>query len=209
MLSATTMNASNKLIYTPTRACGRGGALTTVTHDITQTDDLPQTQANWHVLWTHSNYERSVYEQLCAKGYEVLFARLDQWVADRKGKHLIRVPMFRSYLFIHHAIGKYDYIDICKTRGLVRILGDRWDKLGSVPEQEIESIKKICSSDCPVRTYPYLKNGDKVRMTRGSLKNTEGIFVKNDDHTGLLVVSVAMLNRSVSVEVNCTDVVPI
>lgn len=174
-----------------------------------QIEDCDPVQANWHVLWTHSNYESAVYQQLCAKGYDVFFARMDQWVANKKGKHLVRVPMFRSYLFIHHAIGKYDYIDICKTKGLVRILGDRWDKLAAIPDQEIESIRKVCSADCRVRNYPYLQHGDKVRMTRGSLKNTEGILIRNDDHTGLLVVSVAMLNRSVSVEVNCTDVVPV
>ncbi|MEX0739707.1 MAG: transcription termination/antitermination NusG family protein [Pseudohongiella sp.] len=172
-------------------------------------DNCTPVQASWHVLWTHSNYERSVYEQLSAKGYELFFAKIDQWIASNKGKHLVRVPMFRSYLFIRHAIGKHDYIDINKTKGLVRILGDRWDQLASIPDHEIDSIRAVCASDCPVRAYPFLKHGDRVRMVRGSLKNTEGILLRNDDHTGLLVISVALLNRSVSVEVNCTDVVPL
>ena len=186
----------------------------TVSHDHQRTDTRPYdnaapAQPSWHVLWTHSNYERAVYEELSAKGYELFFARMDQWVADSKGKHLVRVPMFRSYLFIRHAIGKYDYIDICNTKGLVRILGDRWDKLASIPDQEINDIRTLCSSDTPITSHSYLNQGDRVRMTRGSLKNTQGILVKNDQHTGLLVVSVSLLNRSVAVEVNCTDVVPI
>lgn len=205
----TTMTPSKKLIYTQTLTCGRGGALTTDLQERSQTASSLVARPNWHVLWTHSNYESAVYEQLCTKGYEIFFARMDQWVASKKGKHLVRVPMFRSYLFIHHCIDKYDYIDICKTKGLVRILGDRWDKLAAIPDKEIEAIRMVCSADCPVRHYPYLQHGDKVRMTRGSLKDTEGILIRNDDLTGLLVISVAMLNRSVSVEVNCTDVVPV
>lgn len=161
------------------------------------------------MLWTHSNYERAVYEQLKAKGYEIFFACIDQWIANKKGKHLARVPLFRSYLFIRHAVGRYDYIDICKTKGLVGILGDRWDNLASIPDQEIDDIRNVCACDSPVSSHPYLNSGDKVRMTRGSLKNTEGILIKNDQQTGILVVSVSLLNRSVAVEVNCTDVVPI
>lgn len=203
------MGTSKKLVYTLASGCGRGGALATVTQHSTQIDNQQPVQPNWHVLWTHSNHESAVSDQLVARGYDIFFARIDQWVASAKGKHLVRVPMFRSYLFIRHAIDKYDYIDICKTKGLVRILGERWDRLASIPEQEIDSIRRVCASECPVRTYPFLRHGDKVRMTRGSLKNTEGILLRNDDHTGLLVVSVAMLNRSVSVEVNCTDVVPL
>lgn len=172
-------------------------------------DNAAPGQPSWHVLWTHSNHERAVYEELTAKGYELFFPRMDQWVADRKGKHVVRVPMFRSYLFIRHAIGKYDYIDICNTKGLVRILGDRWDRLASIPDQEINDIRNLCSCDAPITSHSYLNQGDKVRMTRGSLKNTQGVLVKNDQHTGLLVVSVSLLNRSVAVEVNCTDVVPI
>lgn len=183
--------------------------MTIVTQESYQKDACNTAQAGWHVLWTHSNYERSVYEQLNAKHYDVFFARVDQWVVNNKGKHLTRVPMFRSYLFIHHAIGKHDYIDICKTKGLVRILGDRWDKLARIPDQEIESIKAVCASGCPVRSYPYLNTGDKVRVTRGCLRDTEGILLRNDDQTGLLVISVPLLNRSVSIKVNCTDVVPL
>ncbi|MDP1930758.1 MAG: transcription termination/antitermination NusG family protein [Gammaproteobacteria bacterium] len=174
-----------------------------------QKENAAPSNPSWHVLWTHSNHERAVYEMLSAKGYELLFARIDQWVANKKGKHLARVPMFRSYLFINHAIGKHDYIDISNTKGMVRILGDRWDRLAIIPNQEINDIKSLCCCDTPVSSHPFLNRGDKVRVTRGSLKNTQGILVKSDQHTGLLVVSVSLLNRSVAVEVNCTDVVPI
>lgn len=171
-------------------------------------NDAPS-ESNWHVLWTHSNCERAVYDELSAKGYEVFFARIEQWVANKTGKHLARVPMFRGYLFINHAVGRYDYIDICGTKGLVSILGDRWDKLAIIPAQQINDIRAVCGGEAPVSAHSYLNQGDRVRVTRGSLKNTQGILLKKDQHTGLLIVSVSLLNRSIAVEVNCTDVVPV
>lgn len=199
-----------------TKGCGRGEALHKVFRTGSPNYDYDSCIENgapdrpsWHVLWTNSNCERAVYEELNAKGYNLLFPRIEQWVADKNGKHLARVPMFRSYLFINHAVGKYDYIDICNTKGMVRILGDRWDKLGIVPDQQINDIRNISTCDAPIRAHPYLSRGDKVRVTRGSLKNTQGILVKNDEQGGLLIVSVSLLNRSVAVEVNCTDVVAI
>lgn len=167
------------------------------------------TSVQWHVLWTHSNCESAVYDELTSKGYELLFARIHQWTTGRQGKYLACVPMFRSYLFIHEAIGKHEYIDVCKTRGLVRILGDSWDKLAVIPDHEIQQIKSVCNAGVVANSYPYLKHGDKVRVIRGSLKNTEGILVRNDLNSGLLVVSVNLLNRSLAVQINCTDVVPV
>lgn len=163
--------------------------------------------ASWHVLWTHSNCERSVYDHLQAKGYELFFARIEEWIANKKGKRLVQVPMFRSYLFIHHAIGKYEYLDICNTKGVVTILGESWDNLSRVPDHEINNIRNVCAGEIPVTMHPYLCSGTKVRVTRGILKNMEGLLVTNDQNTGLLVVSVSILNRSVAVEVDCTDVV--
>jgi len=187
----------------------RGEALTTANTGFSDQDNNAAVSLRWHVLWTHSNFESYVYEKLSAKGYELFVAMVDQWVNGRKGKQLCRVPMFRSYIFLHHAVDKYDYIDICNTKGIVNILGPRWDRLACIPDSEIDSIKRVCGSTLPFSPCPYLAYGDKVRMTKGSLQNLEGIFLRSDSETGLLVVSVSLLNRSVAVEVNCTDVVPV
>jgi transcription antitermination factor NusG len=53
-----------------------------------------------------------------------------------------------------------------------------------------------------------LKEGQRVRITRGPLAGVEGILTRDNPHKGLLVVSVELLQRSVAVEVDCTAVVP-
>ena len=37
--------------------------------------------------------------------------------------------MFPSYLFVRHDIDKAAYIEVSKVKGLVCVLGERWDRL--------------------------------------------------------------------------------
>jgi len=158
----------------------------------------------WHVLWTRSNCELSVQEQLAAKGFEVLLPTVDKWSRRKHTRCLYRAPLFPGYLFVRHAIDKSSYIEISKARGLVRILGERWDKLASVADSEIEAIRKVSRSDLPRMPYPYLRVGQNVRIIAGPLANVEGIFVRSEPKSGLLVLSIELLRRSLAVEVDCT-----
>ncbi len=158
----------------------------------------------WHVLWTRSNCEQAVHDQLAAKGFEVLLPTVDKWSRRKHTRCLYRAPLFPGYLFVRHAVDKMGYIEISKARGLVRILGERWDKLATVDDREIEAIQRVSQCDLPRMPYPYLQAGQNVRIISGPLANVEGILVRSEPKTGLLVLSVELLRRSLAVEVDCT-----
>jgi len=159
---------------------------------------------HWHVLWTKSNCEQAVYEQLAATGFNVLLPTVDRWSRRRHTRCLYRAPLFPGYLFVKHAIDKDSYIEISKARGLVRILGERWDRLAVIPDEEIESIRKVNLSDLPRMPHPYLKVGQTVRIISGPLANVQGVYLREESKRGLLVLSVEMLRRSLAVEIDCT-----
>src|SRR5262245_10618600 len=96
----------------------------------------------WYALYTRSHCEQLVYDQLLARRFSVFLPKMDIW--SRRGgiRHRIATPMFPSYLFLHQAMDKVSFIEICKARGLVRVLGERWDRLSVVPESEIEAIQQ-------------------------------------------------------------------
>jgi transcription antitermination factor NusG len=96
-----------------------------------------------------------------------------------------------------------------KTNGLVRILGERWDRPAIVADAEIDAIRQVLETGLPVLPHSYLSEGRRVRITRGPLAGVEGLLVRNEPHKGLLVVSVGLLQRSVAVEVDCTMVDPV
>jgi transcriptional antiterminator NusG len=158
----------------------------------------------WHVLWTHSNFEQLVCDQLAAKGFNLFLPTLETWARRGGVRRIGRIPMFQGYLFLRHAMDKTSYLEICKARGLVRVLGERWDRLDIVPDSEIEAIQKLLHSGLPILPYPYLRQGQRVRITDGPLTGTEGVVVRVNPKKGLLVVSVKLLRRSVAVHLDCT-----
>jgi len=99
---------------------------------------------------------------------------------------------------------KTSYLEVCKARGLVRVLGERWDQLAMVPDSEIEAIQRLVGSRLPMLPHPYLREGQRVRITRGPLADIEGILVRMNPKKGLLVVSVNLLRRSIAVQLDCT-----
>jgi len=115
--------------------------------------------------------------------------------------------MFPGYLFLRHAMDTASYIMACKARGLVKFLGERWDRLAVVPDREMETIQKIHDARLPAFSHTYLQEGQRVLVTGGLLANVEGTLVRCKPNKGLLVVSIELLQRAVAVEVDCTLVV--
>ena len=159
----------------------------------------------WHVLWTHSNCEQLVYDQLAAKGFDLFLPTVEAWSRRGGVRRLSRTPMFGGYLFLRHAVDRASYLEVFKARGLVRILGERWDQLAVVPDSDIDAIQRLLHSGHTILPYPYLRQGQRVRITRGPLTDVEGILVRVNPKKGLLVVSVELLQRSVAVHLDCTQ----
>jgi transcription antitermination factor NusG len=173
---------------------------------------LPQVEtdsrsAAWRVLWTHSNCEQRVYEQLAAKGFDLFLPVVDAWGQRGGSRTMTRVPLFRGYLFARYAMDKSRHVEVLKTRGLAAVLGEGDDELATVPDLEIDAIKRIVSAKVPALPYPYLRDGQRVRITRGPLTDLEGVLVRSNPNRGLLIVSVELLRRSVAAHVDCTWVV--
>ena len=163
--------------------------------------------AHWYALYTRCHGEQLVYDQLATKGFPVFLPKLEMWSRRAGQQHLISVPMFPGYLFLRYAMDRLGYIEVRKARGLVRILGERWDRLSVVPDVEIEAIQKVSRARLPALPHPYLKEGQRVRIMCGPLAGTEGILVHSKPAKGLLVLSIDLLQRSVAVEVECSTVV--
>ena len=162
----------------------------------------------WLALWTHSHSEQLVHDQLIAKAFNSFLPLISVWSRRDGVKRLIQKPMFPGYLFVRHAIDKASYIEIMKTNGLARILGERWDRPAVVADAEIDAVRQVLDTGLPVLPHSYLKEGHRVQITQGPLAGVEGILVHNNPHSGLLVVSVELLQRSLAVEVDCTVVAP-
>jgi transcription antitermination factor NusG len=161
----------------------------------------PTGHAKWHAVWTRSNCEQLVFDQLAGKGFHAFLPKMAEW-SRRAGKaHRILVPMFPGYLFLHDALEARGYVEVLKTRGIVAVLGQRWDKLAEVPEAEIDAIVQLERAGLPIRPHGYLREGERVRIESGPLRGVQGILLRSDPRKNVLVVSIELLRRSVAVEV--------
>jgi transcription antitermination factor NusG len=169
----------------------------------------PGAPLSWYAIWTNSHCEQLVYDQLLATGFEPFLPRIEVWSRRGSERRVVSAPLFPGYLFLRHpAMTKASYIGLCKAPGLVRVLGERWDRLEVVPERELDAIRKALDARLPVMPHPCLRDGERVRILHGPLAGVEGILIRTKPTKGLIVLRVALLQRSVAVEVDCTLVTP-
>jgi transcriptional antiterminator NusG len=166
-------------------------------------------EAQWFVLWTRSHCEQLVHDQLLTKGFQPFLPTVEIWSRRAGARRRVRVPMFSGYLFLHDVLDKYRDVEVRKARGLVSILGEGWDRRAVVPSRDVEAIRRVVNAKVRVRPHPYLKKGQRVRITRGPMADVEGVLLRINDHKGVVVLSVDLLQRSVAVEIDCTATVPV
>ena len=166
-------------------------------------------EPRWFVLWTRSHCEQLVHEQLATKGLHPFLPTIEVWSRRAGLRRRIRIPMFPGYLFLYDVLDKHIDVEVRKARGLVGILGHGWDRRAVVPAHEVEAIRQVVDTRVAARPHPYLKEGQRVRIIRGPLTDVEGVLLRVKDTKGLLILSVDMLQRSVAVEVDCTQAVPV
>jgi transcription termination/antitermination protein NusG len=160
----------------------------------------------WYAVWTRSNCERLVMEQLAAKTFTSFLPEMAVW-ARRDGKsRVVQAPIFPGYLFVRHAMDKTSYVEILKARGVVRILDGGWTRLTPIPVEEVDGIQRLVQCGVPLVPHAYFNQGDRVRVVEGPLVGLEGLFVREQANKGRLVLSINLLQASVAVEVDAACV---
>jgi transcription antitermination factor NusG len=159
----------------------------------------------WYAVWTRSNCERLVADQLSAKAFSSFLPEVSVWSRRVVRSRLVQAPIFPGYLFVRQAMDKASYIDILKARGVVRIL-EGWTRLTPIPAPEIDAIQRLVGAGVPVYPHAYFQQGDRVRVAHGPLDGVEGIFVRDKPNKGRLVLSISLLRASVAVEVDAAAV---
>src|ERR1022692_2435345 len=173
---------------------------------LTQLEEMSG-QACWYAVYTRSNFEQRVAGELGSRGFESYFPayeEIHQW-KDRKKK--VAVPLFPGYVFVRFADSPGLRLPLLKTSGVVRILGNG-GMIEAVPDEEIEAVQSLLRSNVPCHAHPFLREGVRVRVKRGALKDLEGTLVRFKNRARL-VISVALIAQSVAAEVGMRVVEPV
>jgi transcriptional antiterminator NusG len=155
----------------------------------------------WFALHVKSRMEQTTGEILQAKGYET-FVPTYKAVESLNSVHM---PLFPGYAFC-----RFDpdiRCPILTTPGVLRVLG--YGKSPAVVcETEIEAIRRIVLSSLEAKPHEYFTTGQAVLINQGPLRGIVGTIVSV--HGAIrLIVSVTLLQRSVSVEIDREWVEPV
>lgn len=153
--------------------------------------------AAWYAVAVRSNFERIVAQSLRQKDYEIFLPAYQskrRW-SDRT--KVVESALFPGYVFCHMDLQQR--VPLLNTPGVASIVG--FGKCAApVNDNEIAAIRRIIESGLPVAPWPFLKAGQFVYINQGPLAGLEGIVIATKSRARL-VVSVEMLRRAVTVEI--------
>jgi len=159
----------------------------------------------WIAIRVRTRYETAVARTLKNKGYEQFVPMgsvCSRW-SDRN-KTLLS-PLFPGYVFCR--LDSASCGPIVTTPGVIYILRTG-DRMASIPQEEIAALQAVAHARAPAEPYPYLAAGDRVQIESGPLAGVRGILL--DRGNGVrLVISVSLIQNSVSVEVDRCNVAPL
>jgi transcription antitermination factor NusG len=165
----------------------------------------PAPTSHWFAVQVKTTHEKRVASLLEQRGYERFlpcYRDRRRW-SDRIKE--VEQPLFPGYVFCRFA--PEGRLGVLKTDGVYRIVG-----IGPQPapidEDEIQAIQQAVESGLATRPHPYLAAGQRVRIDGGPLKGVVA-SVADIRRPDRLVLSVTLLQRSLSVEIDSAWVTPL
>jgi len=165
---------------------------------------MPELKRLWYVLHTKSRFENVVNEGLVKKSLECFLPKIKVKSRRRDRNLMIQVPLFPGYLFVKTDLHPHEHIEIVKTIGAVRLIGNKHGPL-PVSTATIESLKIMVSSGHSITTGNSFRKGDRVLVVYGPFAGVTGIFVRYRGKNRV-VVNVEALGQSAQVDVNENDI---
>lgn len=121
------------------------------------------------------------------------------WSDRRK---VLEMPLFPGYIFCR--FDPNHRLPVLQTPGVLGVVS-AGKQLLEIDADEIAAIRHAVRSNRAVTPVPYLAVGEKVLIRTGPFKGLEGIVERHKAKYRLLL-SVSMLHRSVSVELDSAEV---
>ena len=160
---------------------------------------LENNTLRWYALYTKGRHEKCVNEALQKNRIESFLPlrRIRKRWSDRSVT--IEEPLFKSYLFVK--TGPLETQKVLRSKGAVGFVSSQGRPV-TVQNSVIDSLKAIIANEISVDPVPYLSTGDLVSVKRGVFKGIEGTIVRKDDKKCRLVLSIAAIQASISVEID-------
>jgi transcription antitermination factor NusG len=157
-------------------------------------------QPQWHVAYVVTRHEKAVAQELSRRLVESflpVYQTVHYW---NKRRAQVELPLFPSYVFVR--MTSHERLRVLQVPAVVHLV--TFNGLpAAVPEEEIEALRTAVRLR-RAQPHPYHSVGDRVRIKAGPLKGLEGVLVKQQS-ASRMIVAVDFIHRSVSVELEPDD----
>ena len=157
----------------------------------------------WYCLYTRPRHEKSMAracQELDVPHYLPLVRRVREYKSGRKERWL---PLFRGYLFCR--ANEHQAYELNSEKNLLSLLEVRQPQTFL---EDLREVRKALTASQELQTVPYVKEGQRVKVTGGPFKGVEGVV--EEVQSGYRVfLNVGFIRRSVPLEVDAGQVEPI
>jgi transcription antitermination factor NusG len=155
----------------------------------------------WYAAYTRPQHERSVAEQVTAKGLEVLLPLMNMRRSWKQRVVHLPTPVFPGYVFVRMQLE--ERLKVLSIPSAVRLVSFN-DKAAIISNSEIDAIRTCLASGISLQPHAYIRAGRRVRIKRGALEGVEGVVVEQNSSTKV-VVSIRLLQLALAITVNTAD----
>ena len=165
----------------------------------------PGRHEHWYALQVRARSEQMLAQVLVDKNFECYVPCWEQRRAYCDRVIRVAVPVFPGYAFCRFHLG--ERFRLLETPGVCCIVG-----IGKTPQaiddEVVFALKKAFSSDRKISPAAYLQAGETVRIRRGPMAGATGLLVRVKGGSRI-VISIHLLQRSVSVEIDADVIEPV
>lgn len=147
--------------------------------------------SRWYVIQCKPREERRALENLERQGFQCYLPTISVERLRHGARRDAAEPLFPGYLFIDLDELIDNWHPIRSTRGVIRLVRFREYPV-PVPDEIIAMTRRRLAQDTP--RIPYLRPGERVRITQGPFADVEGIFVAPDGEERVMLL-MNILNR--------------
>ena len=160
---------------------------------------------DWCAVFTKPRHEKRVSEHFRVREIEnflPLYQAKRTW--SNGSTQILQLPLFSGYIFVRIATG--ERTSVLEVPGVIRLVGGRREAY-YISDAYISSLRGGLQEGI-VEPHPYLTVGAKVRIRTGVMAGLEGVLKRKKGNVRV-VLSLAMIMQSISVDVALQDIEPI
>jgi transcription antitermination factor NusG len=157
-----------------------------------------QVSRRWYALYTRHQFEKSVHGDLLQMGLEPYLpmrSTLRQWSDRRKW---IATPLFSCYVFIH--ANPKERLMSLTVNGVVRMVSSGGQP-SRIPDEEIETVRRIVDAKCDPEPAPNLVPGDLLEIIAGPLRGVRG-RLRHMHGENRLIIAFETIGQSLAIKVD-------